>query len=75
MDGKGRWIDTVVVERLSRSVKYESISLRAYETPREVNVALARPFEFFNARRPHQSLDYRTPDETYFGTQERKEAA
>ena len=75
MDGKGRWIDNVFVERLWRSVKYESIYLHAYETPREVKVALARYFEFYNAHRPHQSLDYRTPDETYVGTQELTAAA
>ena len=75
MDGKGRWIDNVFVERLWRSVKYESIYLHAYETPREVRVALARYFEFYNAHRPHQSLGYRTPDEMYFGTPELKGAA
>ena len=75
MDGKGRWIDNVFVERLWRSVKYESIYLHAYETPREVRVALARYFEFYNAHRPHQSLGYRTPDEIYFGTQELTGAA
>ena len=75
MDGKGRWIDNVFVERLWRSVKYESIYLHAYETPREVQVALARYFEFYNAHRPHQSLAYRTPDEMYFGTQRLNEAA
>jgi putative transposase len=68
MDGKGRWIDNVFVERLWRSVKYESIYLHAYETPREVRVALARYFAFYNAHRPHQSLGYRTPDERYFAT-------
>ena len=50
MDGKGRWIDNVFVERLWRSVKYEEIYLHAYETPREVNVALARYFSFYNSR-------------------------
>jgi putative transposase len=75
MDGKGRWIDNVFVERLWRSVKYESIYLHAYETPREVRVALARYFAFYNAHRPHQSLGYRTPDEMYFGTPARKGAA
>jgi putative transposase len=75
MDGKGRWIDNVFVERLWRSVKYESIYLHAYETPREVRVALARYFEFYNAHRPHQSLGYRTPNEIYFGTPERKGVA
>ena len=75
MDGKGRWIDNVFVERLWRSVKYEDIYLHAYETPREVKAALARYFSFYNAARPHQSLEYRTPDELYFGTTEMKEAA
>jgi len=75
MDGKGRWIDNVFVERLWRSVKYESIYLHAHETPREVNIELARYFDFYNAQRPHQSLDYRTPDEMYFGTQALKGAA
>ena len=51
MDGKGRWIDNVFVERLWRSVKYESIYLHAYETPRQVTVALTRYFDFYNARR------------------------
>jgi putative transposase len=75
MDGQGRWIDNVFVERLWRSVKYESIYLHAYETPREVRAALARYFEFYNAHRPHQSLGYRTPNEIYFGTPARKGAA
>ena len=75
MDGKGRWVDNVFVERLWRSVKYEDLYLHAYETLREVNAALARYFSFYNARRPHQSLEYRTPDELYFGTSETKKAA
>jgi putative transposase len=75
MDGKGRWIDNVFVERLWRSVKYEDIYLHAYESVRELKTALARYFEFYNARRPHQSLDYRTPDEAYFGTDLMKKAA
>lgn len=75
MDGKGRWIDNVFVERLWRSVKYEEIYLHAYETVREVKAALVSYFGFYNARRPHQSLEYRTPDEMYFGTSEMKKAA
>ncbi len=75
MDGKGRWIDNVFVERLWRSVKYESIYLHAHETPREVKGELARYFEFYNAHRPHQSLEYRTPDEIYFGPHALKGAA
>ncbi len=62
---KGRWVDNVFTERLWRSVKYEDIFLHAYETPREVKAALASYFSFYNAHRPHQSLDYRTPDEMY----------
>jgi putative transposase len=66
MDGKGRWVDNVFVERLWRSVKYEEIYLHAYETPQEVNAALNRYFNFYNSRRPHQALDQRTPDALYF---------
>jgi putative transposase len=75
MDGKGRWIDNVFVERLWRSVKYEDLYLHAYETPREVKAALTRYFSFYNASRPHQNLDYRTPDELYFGIDTARKAA
>jgi len=75
MDGKGRWIDNVFVERLWRSVKYEDIYLHAYATPREVTTALTRYFRFYNERRVHQNLDYRTPDEMYFGAGTLKKAA
>ena len=75
MDGKGRWVDNVFVERLWRSVKYEEIYLHAYETPREVNAALTRYFSFYNGRRPHQALDQRTPDALYFADTELKQAA
>ena len=75
MDGRGRWIDNVFIERLWWSVKYEDIYLHAYATPREVTKALTRYFSFYNERRVHQSLDYRTPDEMYFGTGETKKAA
>ena len=66
MDGKGRWVDNVFVERLWRSVKYEDVYLRAYETPSELRVGLARYFEFYNTRRRHSALDRRTPDAVYF---------
>lgn len=75
MDGKGRWIDNVFVERLWRSVKYEDIYLQAYATPREVTIGLTRYFRFYNERRGHQSLDYRTPDEMYCGTGKLKKVA
>jgi len=75
MDGRGRWVDNVFVERLWRSVKYEEIYLHAHETPREVKTALTRYFAFYNADRPHQSLEDRTPDEMYFGTDKLTKAA
>jgi putative transposase len=65
MDGKGRWVDNVFIERLWRSVKYEEVYLHAYDTPRESEAALCRYFGFYNARRPHQSLDQHTPDAVY----------
>ena len=75
MDGKGRWIDNVFVERLWRSVKYEEVYLHAYDSPREANAALERYFRFYNGRRPHQALDNRTPDEAYFAINEMRQAA
>ena len=75
MDGKGRWVDNVFVERLWRSVKYEEIYLHAYQTPREVNAALTRYFSFYNSRRPHQALDQSTPDALYFADTRLKQAA
>ena len=68
MDGKGRWVDNVFVERLWRSVKYEDIYLKAYETPAELRAGLERYFRFYNAQRGHTALDRQTPDEVYFGT-------
>lgn len=66
MDGKGRWIDNVFVERLWRSVKYEEVYLHGYANGTEARAALTRYFGFYNTRRSHQSHDYRTPDEVYF---------
>jgi putative transposase len=67
MDGKGRWIDNVFIERLWRSVKYEEIYLRGYANGHEAQRSLANYFEFYNARRVHETLGYATPDEMYFG--------
>ena len=75
MDGKGRWVDNVFVERLWRSVKYEDVYLRAYETPADLRQGLARYFDFYNARRRHSALDRRTPDAVYFEQAERNLAA
>ena len=66
MDGKGRWIDNVFIERLWRSVKYEEVYLHAYTNGTEARAALTRYFSFYNARRSHQALEYRRPDEVYF---------
>ena len=66
MDGKGRWIDNVFIERLWRSVKYEDIYLHAYEDGRQLQAGLTKYFHFYNGRRLHQSHGYRTPDEVYF---------
>jgi putative transposase len=75
MDGKGRWVDNVLVERLWRSVKYEDIYLHACATPHEVTIGLSRYFRFYNERHVHQSLAYRTADEMYFPTGKVKKAA
>jgi putative transposase len=66
MDGKGRWIDNVFIERLWRSVKYEEIYLRGYANGHEAERWLSKYFAFYNARRVHETLGYATPDELYF---------
>ncbi len=66
MDGKGRALDNVFVERLWRSVKYEEIYPKGYENLKDVRRGLKRYFEFYNENRPHQGLGYRTPAEVYF---------
>jgi len=66
MDGKGSWRDNVFVERLWRSVKYEEVYLYAYDSMTEARQRLKGYFKCYNTRRPHQSLDNKTPDEVYF---------
>ena len=66
MDGKGRWIDNVFIERLWRSVKYEEVYLHGYTNGTEARTSLTKYFSFYNTRRSHQSLEYRTPDQVYF---------
>ena len=75
MDGKGRWVDNVFVERLWRSVKYEDVYLHAYETPTELRAGLTRYFTFYNTRRRHSALDRRTPDAVYYDQANRQFAA
>jgi len=65
MDGKGRWVDNVIVERLWRTVKYEEVYLRSYESVSEARASLTRYFRYYNERRCHSSLGGRTPDEMY----------
>jgi len=66
MDGKGAWRDNVFVERLWRSVKYEAVYLRAYDTVGEARASIGRYLDLYNGRRPHSSLDGITPDQAYF---------
>lgn len=65
MDGRGAWRDNVFVERLWRSVKYEEVYLHAYASVAEARTSMNRYLTFYNDRRPHQSLDRRTPDRAY----------
>ena len=66
MDGRGAWRDNVFVERLWKSVKYEEVYLRAYETVSHARASIGRYLKFYNGRRPHSSLGRRTPDHAYF---------
>ena len=66
MDGRGAWRDNVFVERLWRSVKYEEVYLRAYASVSEARSSIGRYLTFYNTRRPHSSLDRKTPDQAYF---------
>jgi putative transposase len=75
MDGKGRWVDNVFIERLWKSVKYEHVYLHAYESVAEARQQLTSYFTFYNSHRPHSSLGGRTPDTAYFGKPETKRAA
>ena len=69
MDGKGCWRDNVFVERLWRSIKYEEVYLKAYDSVTHARESLGRYIRFYNSVRPHSSLDRRTPDEVYFKLQ------
>ncbi|WP_217898769.1 IS3 family transposase [Puniceibacterium sediminis] len=66
MDGKGAWRDNVFVERLWRTIKYEEVYLRAYASVSEARAGIGRYLGFYNSRRPHSSLDGKTPDQAYF---------
>ena len=75
MDGRGRWMDNVFIERLWRSVKYEDVYLKAYGSIAEARQGLREYFEFYNTKRRHQRLDRRTPDDVYWSTLPQRQVA
>ena len=66
MDSRGRALDNIFIESLWRSLKYEEVYLKAYDTISAAKASLAKFFDYYNRRRPHQSLDDETPDAIYF---------
>jgi putative transposase len=66
MDGKGRWVDNVMIERFWRSLKYEDVYLKAYDSVNEARVSIRKYIDFYNAERKHQTLE-KTADQAYFG--------
>jgi putative transposase len=75
MDGKGAWRDNVFLERFWRTLKYEEVYLKAYESVAEARSSIGRFIEFYNVRRPHSALDRRTPDQAYYASLPRCVAA
>ena len=75
MDGRGAWRDNVFVERQWKSVKYEEVYLRAYDSVAAAKDGIAKSFAFYNGRRPHTALDRDTPDAVYFESQSLAAAA
>ncbi len=75
MDGKGCWRDNVFVERLWKSIKYEEVYLRAYESVSHAKASLGRYLDFYNTRRPHSRLERKTPDQVYFNPRPLPKAA
>jgi putative transposase len=75
MDGKGRWVDNVFVERLWRSLKYEEVYLKGYATVAEARKSISEYLHMFNEERRHQSLNRRTPDEKYYELADQRMAA
>jgi putative transposase len=65
MDGKGRWMDNVFIERLWRSLKYECVYLNAFDSVREAGAGITHWMNYYSNERPHSSLDDRTPSEVY----------
>ncbi len=73
MDGKGRWMDNVYVERLWRTIKWEAVYLHSFETIAQAKTVLAQYIIFYNQERPHQSLNYKKPENVYYENRVRKE--
>ena len=69
MDGKGRWIDNVFIERVWRSLKYEEVYLKAYDSMAHARESIGKYFEFYNEERRHYSLERQTPDTVYFNSE------
>ena len=65
MDGRGRALDNIFIERLWRTVKYEEVYLKDYDSPKTAALNLGQFFHFYNEERPHQSLNYQTPGSVY----------
>ena len=75
MDGKGRWVDNVFVERLWRSVKYEEVYLKAYDSVAQARASIGHYLRFFNTERRHQSFQRKTPDTVYHDSADHRKAA
>ena len=75
MDGQGRWRDNIFIERLWKTVKYQEVYLKAYESIGHAKKELKQFFDRYNMRRPHQGLADRTPDEVYWSTLPRAKEA
>ncbi len=75
MDGKGRWVDNVFVERLWRSLKYEEVYLKAYDTAQEARQGIGAWFGFYKHERTHQSLENQTPEQVYLNSKPKKDLA
>jgi putative transposase len=75
MDGKGRALDNIFVERLWRSLKYENVYIKGYETMKDAQIGISEYMNFFNEKRIHQNLGYKTPDYVYFQNHEERKSA
>ena len=75
MDGRGRWMDNIFIERLWRSLKYECVYLHAFETGSELRAGLTWWINYYNSRRPHSMLAGGTPDDMYWAPGMEKLAA